>query len=98
MRSMTSQAEEIPMIPVAHDPPCAKVIERAGFKPLGRTECIQLVANRAIVTPKTYFQKKQEVRPIGTDASDDALIKAIGRGDRHAMTLLYGRHRLRVYR
>ena len=86
------------MIPVAHDPPCAKVIERAGFKPLGRTGCIQLVANRTTVMPKTHFRKGQVVRPIGTDASDDALIKAISRGDRHAMTLLYGRHRLRVYR
>src|SRR5262249_49867324 len=36
--------------------------------------------------------------PAGTDASDDALIKAIGRGDRHAMALFYGRHRVQVYR
>jgi RNA polymerase sigma-70 factor (ECF subfamily) len=39
-----------------------------------------------------------EVHPSGTDASDEALIEAIGRRDRHAMALLYGRHHVRVYR
>ena len=29
------QAKEILMIPVAHDPLCATIIERAGFKVLG---------------------------------------------------------------
>ena len=33
-----------------------------------------------------------------TDASDEALIKAIGRGDRQAMALLYGRYHVQVYR
>jgi len=33
-----------------------------------------------------------------TDASDGALIKAIGRGDRQAMALLYGRYHVQVYR
>jgi len=79
------------MIPVPHDPPCAKVNGRAGGKPVGRT-------GSSIATPEPRIRKGQEVHPIGTDASDDALIKAIGRGDRHAMTLFYGRHCLRVYR
>ena len=33
-----------------------------------------------------------------TDASDEALIRAIGRGDRQAMALLYGRYHVQVYR
>jgi RNA polymerase sigma-70 factor (ECF subfamily) len=33
-----------------------------------------------------------------TDRSDDALIGAIVRGDRHAMRLLFGRHSVTVYR
>jgi RNA polymerase sigma-70 factor, ECF subfamily len=37
-------------------------------------------------------------RAFGSNASDEALIEAIARGDRHAMALLYGRHNLRVYR
>jgi RNA polymerase sigma-70 factor, ECF subfamily len=40
----------------------------------------------------------EQERPLRTDASDEALINAIGRGDRHAMALLYGRHSVRVYR
>ncbi len=43
-------------------------------------------------------RKGHEVHPPGTDASDEALIEAIGRRDRHAMALLYGRHHVRVYR
>jgi RNA polymerase sigma-70 factor, ECF subfamily len=37
-------------------------------------------------------------RAFGPNVSDEALIEAIVQGDRHAMTLLYGRHNLRVYR
>jgi RNA polymerase sigma-70 factor (ECF subfamily) len=36
--------------------------------------------------------------PLGPGASDDALIEAIARGNRQAMTLLYSRHSVRVYR
>lgn len=43
-------------------------------------------------------RRGHEVRPPGTDTSDEALIEAIGRRDRHAMALLYGRHHVRVYR
>jgi RNA polymerase sigma-70 factor (ECF subfamily) len=39
----------------------------------------------------------QEVHPSG-EASDDSLIKAISRGDRHAIAMLYRRHHVRVYR
>src|SRR5262249_10142500 len=35
---------------------------------------------------------------LGSASSDNALIEAIARGDRYAMTLLYGRHSVRVYR
>jgi RNA polymerase sigma-70 factor, ECF subfamily len=44
------------------------------------------------------IRKGSEEHPPGADASDEALIKAIGLGDRNAMTLLYGRHHIRVYR
>lgn len=37
-------------------------------------------------------------RPLNPSATDEALIRAIGRGDRHAMELLYKRHNLRIYR
>jgi RNA polymerase sigma-70 factor (ECF subfamily) len=36
--------------------------------------------------------------PPAADASDEMLIAAIVRGDRHAMALLYARHHVRVYR
>lgn len=36
--------------------------------------------------------------PLSPGASDEALIKAIARGERHAMELLYARHHVRVYR
>jgi len=35
---------------------------------------------------------------LGASATDDALVHAIGTGDRHAMRLLFWRHRTRVYR
>jgi RNA polymerase sigma-70 factor (ECF subfamily) len=37
-------------------------------------------------------------RPPGRDALDDALIERIAAGDRAAMTVLYTRHSVRVYR
>jgi RNA polymerase sigma-70 factor (ECF subfamily) len=43
------------------------------------------------------FRREPEL-PLGQDASDETLITAIARGDRHAMALLYGRHHVRVYR
>jgi RNA polymerase sigma-70 factor, ECF subfamily len=91
------QAREIPTIPIAHDPLCAK-IERAGFKVLGRTKRIRPLATCTVGTLAPGVRKRQEVHPLGTDASDEALINAIGRGDRHAMALLYRRHHVRVYR
>src|SRR5215470_14610234 len=41
---------------------------------------------------------KIEAHPRIAAASDEALIKAIGRRDRNAMAMLYGRHHVRVYR
>ena len=52
--------------------------------------------NIALFAPSSL--KGREAHPRGTDASDEALIKAIGQRDRHAMAVLYGRHHVRVYR
>jgi RNA polymerase sigma-70 factor (ECF subfamily) len=41
---------------------------------------------------------EQQAHPPGADTSDHMLIRAISRGDRHAMALLYRRHHVRVYR
>jgi len=59
---------------------------------------IRCSADRNIALFASNSLKRREVHPLGTDASDEALIKAIGQRDRHAMAVLYGRHHVRVYR
>jgi RNA polymerase sigma-70 factor, ECF subfamily len=85
---------QILTMPVAHDPLRAKTIGGARFKV---TACV-VPFRSATGTLDSGVRKGCEEHLIGADASDDALIKAIGCGDRHAMALLYGRHHVRVYR
>jgi RNA polymerase sigma-70 factor, ECF subfamily len=92
------QAKENLMIPLAHSPLRARIAGRAGFKAVGCAERIRPRADRIIGPLESGVRKAQEVHPLGRDASDEALIRAIGEGDRHAMALLYGRHYARVYR
>jgi len=82
-------------IPVAH-PRCAKTIERSSFEAVGDTGRIRPPAGYTVAAFESQIRRK--VHPVGTDASDEALIKAIGQGDRNAMALLYGRHHVQVYR
>ena len=58
---------------------------------------IRCSADRNIALFASNFLKGREAHPLGTDASDEALIKAIGQRDRNAMAVLYGRHHVRVY-
>jgi len=85
---------EILMMPVAHDPLRAKTTRRARFKVANCAAPIRSSTD----TLDSGVRKGCEEHNLGADASDDALIKAIGRRDRHAMALLYGRHHVRVYR
>ena len=55
-------------------------------------------AQRTIGVFVSNFRKGREAHPLETDASDEALIRAIARSDRHAMAVLYRRHHVRVYR
>jgi RNA polymerase sigma-70 factor (ECF subfamily) len=59
---------------------------------------IRCSADRNIASFASNRLKGGEAHPLAADASDDALIKAIGQRDRHAMAVLYGRHHVRVYR
>jgi hypothetical protein len=86
--------KEILLLPVAHDPLRAKTIGRARFKVAA---CAGPILSSS-GTLESGARKECEEHHLGAKASDDALVNAIGRGDRHAMTLLYGRHRVRVYR
>jgi RNA polymerase sigma-70 factor, ECF subfamily len=86
--------KEILMMPVAHDPLRAKTIGRARF----RVAACAGSSRSSTGILDSDVRKGCEEHHLGADASDDALIKAIGRGDRHAMALLYGRHHVRVYR
>jgi RNA polymerase sigma-70 factor, ECF subfamily len=85
---------EILMMPVAHDPLRAKTNARARFKVAACA--VPIRSSKDSLDSGDW--RECENHHLGADASDDALIKAIGRGDRHAMALLYGRHHVRVYR
>jgi RNA polymerase sigma-70 factor, ECF subfamily len=80
---------------IARDCPPAKVAARAGFRAASCAERIGSPTGRTLGTPQPDSPK---VHPLSAPASDEALIKAVAWGDRHAMALLYGRHHVRVYR
>src|SRR6476660_8560218 len=92
------QEAEVLTTPVAHDPLHAKGAERVGIEVAGFAGRIRFAADRTIGVFVSNFRKRREAYPLGTDASDEALIKAIARFDRHAMAVLYRRHHVRVYR
>jgi RNA polymerase sigma-70 factor (ECF subfamily) len=85
-------------MPVALDPLYAKGAKRVGIEVANFPGRIRFSADRTIGVFVSNFRKRREPHPLGTDASDEALIKAIARSDRHAMAVLYGRHHVRVYR
>jgi len=58
---------------------------------------IRCSADRNVALLASNRLKGGEAHPLGTNASDEALIKAIGQRDRNAMAVLYGRHHVRVY-
>jgi RNA polymerase sigma-70 factor (ECF subfamily) len=80
--------------PVAHDPILARRIGRARFK---AATCASSIRSPSGTLASDILKDCDEHSPRA-DASDDALIKAIGRGERHAMALLYQRHHVPVYR
>ena len=86
--------KEVLLMPVGYDPLRAKTIGRPRFK----VDACAAPVQPAKGVIDSGLRKRREEQQIGADASDDALIKAIGRGDRHAMALLYRRHHVRVYR
>jgi RNA polymerase sigma-70 factor (ECF subfamily) len=90
--------DQNPTIQIAIDPLYPKTSGSCGFAAAGYAGVIRSSASRATGTRAPDIRKRQPGDPAGTDASDEALITAIGRGDRHAMALLYGRHHLKVYR
>jgi RNA polymerase sigma-70 factor (ECF subfamily) len=87
-----------PTIQIATDPFYPKTSGSSGFAAASYAGIIRCSASRATGTRLPDIRKRLPGDAAGTDASDEALIKAIGRGDRHAMALLYGRHHLKVYR
>ena len=97
LRRCLQEAESL-TTPAAHDSLYAKGAEGFGIEVAGFPGRIQSSADRTIGVFVSNFRKRREAHPLGTDASDEALIKAIARSDRHAMAVLYGRHHVRVYR
>ena len=89
---MTTDASKYPP-----QPSCATVT-RHTQTPKHQVRGIRYSADRNIALFASNSPKGREAHPLGTDASDEALIKAIGQRDRHAMAVLYGRHHVRVYR
>ncbi len=92
------QEAEVLTTPVVHDPLHAKGAERvdqSGRFPQGKVSVRRGSHHRRILSNS---RKRREAHPLGTDASDEALIKAIARSDRHAMAVLYRHHHVRVYR
>jgi hypothetical protein len=69
----------------------ASVIELAAFKTGAHVK-------RARSFASTGVPARRPTDSAGIQVSDEALIRAIGRGDRHAMAELYARHHVRVYR
>jgi RNA polymerase sigma-70 factor (ECF subfamily) len=87
------QANEVLAKSVVHSLPRSRGIARACLKVAGAAGRIRSATDHSTVALESKVQK--HVQPA--EKSDNALIKAIARGDRHAMTLLYRRHHLRVY-
>jgi RNA polymerase sigma-70 factor (ECF subfamily) len=86
--------KEILPMPVAHDALRAKTVGPARRKV---AVCAGPIRS-STGTLDSGVRKGCEERNLRADASDEALIKAIVCGDRHAMALLYARHHVRVYR
>jgi RNA polymerase sigma-70 factor (ECF subfamily) len=78
-------------------PPQSSTITRHTQAPRHQLCGIRRSTDRNTALFASNFLKGREAHPLGTDASDQALIKAIGQRDRHAMAVLYGRHHVRVY-
>src|SRR5271169_1527653 len=98
LRRCLQEAEPLTTTPVVHDSLYAKGAERVGIDVAGFPGRIRFSTDRTTGVFVSNFRKRREAQPVGTDASDEALIKAIARSDRHAMAVLYGRHHVRVYR
>jgi RNA polymerase sigma-70 factor (ECF subfamily) len=97
LRRCLHEAEVLTTLAVL-DPLYAKGAERVGIEVAGVPGRIRFSADRATGVLVSNFRKRLEAHPLGTDASDEALIKAIARSDHHAMAVLYRRHHVRVYR
>jgi RNA polymerase sigma-70 factor, ECF subfamily len=91
MTEMTLPGRKNLMMSVADHPLQAKPIGRARWK-------IATCSVPSRCSTEIIGSKGCEEQHVGANSSDDVLIKGIGRGDRSAMALLYGRHHLRVYR
>ena len=89
---------EILAMQLAIHPLHPKTSGPSGLAAVGYAGIIRSSASRATDTRAPDIRKGLLDHPAGTDAPDEALIKAIGRGDRHAMALLYGRHHVQVFR
>jgi RNA polymerase sigma-70 factor (ECF subfamily) len=76
----------------------AQVIELATFKVAARPKRAESFAGGDVIALESGSRNGRKAHSIGKEASDEALIDAIARGDRHAMALLYARHHVRVYR
>jgi RNA polymerase sigma factor (sigma-70 family) len=80
----------------AHDPARAGIAGRAGLKGAGCAGRIRPSPGRSVGSIESGIRTR--VHAVDRYAPDEALIKAIARGDRHAMALLYARHHVGVYR
>jgi RNA polymerase sigma-70 factor (ECF subfamily) len=89
---------EILTMPLTLDPVHAKTVAQASFELTSRAKDARCSPCRAFSALASDVQTGQSTHLESTEGSDEALIEAIGRGDRHAMALLYGRHHVQVYR
>jgi RNA polymerase sigma-70 factor (ECF subfamily) len=62
------------------------------------SQCAQSIDRAAFKVAACDERTRSPASRAQTNASDEALIAAIGKGDRHTMALLYQRHRVGVYR
>jgi RNA polymerase sigma-70 factor, ECF subfamily len=64
----------------------------------GGLACFQAGAGRSVAARLVGAFRTRRGREISTDGSDECLAARVAHGDRHALSLLFGRHRQRVYR
>jgi RNA polymerase sigma-70 factor, ECF subfamily len=82
-------------------PPKSSPLSQKSEAPVGFTGtpgAMWSPAGSNIISIDARMRRRKAEHPIAADVPDEVLISATARGDRGAMSLLYGRHQVRVYR